>query len=76
MIDSKKFNVTNKGISTTTILKGEGGVPYIKDKAYQEILNSDADAVVVWMGNNDAKKFVWTTREEFVSEFTKLIKGI
>ena len=60
----KEFEVTNFGVSATTLLTN-GNNPYIQTPEYQQALESNPDIVFIKLGTNDSKQI----NRRFYAEF-------
>lgn len=67
------YHVSNFG-SSGACVNPEGDQSYEKREIYKSALQYDADIVVIMMGTNDAKPENWTNTEDFISDYTALIK--
>ncbi len=70
----EKWEVKNYGLSGRTLMDS-GNVPYMKEKVYQDALASAPDVVVIMLGTNDTKPQNWDKKEDFVPDYTKLVKS-
>lgn len=73
MLDSRYYTVINKGVSGTTALKA-GDMPYWNETAYQMVLKSNADIIILQLGTNDAKSHNWN-EDQFVEDMTEMINN-
>lgn len=69
-----KWKVGNYGVSGRTLLK-KGDFPYWKEAKYQEALKSEPDVVIIMLGTNDTKPQNWAHEQEFVADYTELVKS-
>lgn len=67
------WNVQNFGVSGRTLLS-HGDLPYIKEKAFANAKEFAPDVVIIKLGTNDAKPQNWKYKDEFVGDYTALIK--
>lgn len=68
------YEVKNFGKSGRTLLE-KGNSPYIKTEAYNEVLTYNPDIIIIKLGTNDSKDFNWVYKNEFNSDYLKLIKS-
>ena len=69
-----KWKVGNFGVSGRTLLK-KGDHPYWTEKAYQNALAFKPDVVIIMLGTNDTKPQNWKHKDEFVADYTELVKS-
>lgn len=69
------YDVRNFGVSARTLLN-KGDYPYMNEKAYRDMLAFDPDIVFIMLGTNDSKGYNWQYKDEFVADYTELIKSI
>ncbi len=68
------WEVKNYGLGGRTLMDS-GNSPYMKEKHYQAALASEPDAVIIMLGTNDTKPQNWDKKEDFVPDYTKLVKS-
>lgn len=68
-----EWNVQNFGVSGRTLLS-HGDLPYIKEKAFTNAKEFAPDVVIIKLGTNDAKPQNWKFKDEFMADYTALIK--
>ena len=61
----------NLGSDGSTMMKN-GDNSYWKDKHYQDVLNSEADIVIMMFGTNDSKIYQWN-EQEFHNDYKEMI---
>jgi len=69
------WDVHDFGVNGATVLK-KGDIPITAQKAYQRAIRSEPDVVVVILETNDAKNTNWQYIDEFVGDYTALIKKL
>jgi len=69
------WDVLNLGVNGATVLK-KGDIPITTQKAYQRVIRSEPDVVVVILGTNDTKNINWQHIDQFVGDYTALIKKL
>ena len=69
------WDVLDFGVNGATVLK-KGDIPITAQKAYQRAIRSEPDVIVVILGTNDAKNINWQYIDEFVGDYTALIKKL
>ncbi|MFB9054807.1 GDSL-type esterase/lipase family protein [Formosa undariae] len=67
------YEVKNFGISGRTLLS-KGNSPYITTGAYKQALDYNPNIILIKLGTNDSKAFNWVYKDEFNSDYVKLIK--
>jgi acyl-CoA thioesterase I len=65
--------VGNFGVSGRTLLS-KGDFPYVKERAFADAKAFAPDVVIIKLGTNDAKPQNWKFANEFVDDYTLLIK--
>lgn len=68
------WEVGNFGVGGRTLLK-KGDFPYWKEQAYQNALSFKPDVVIIMLGTNDTKPQNWKFEDEFVPDYTELVKS-
>ena len=68
------YEVKNFGVSGRTVLK-RGDFPYWAEKAYEQAINYNPDIVVIKLGTNDSKFHNWKYRDQFISDYTEMIRS-
>ena len=66
------YDVRNFGVSGTTLLS-KGDHPYVKTREYEESRAFLPDIVLIKLGTNDTKPQNWKYREEFMTDYQRLI---
>jgi lysophospholipase L1-like esterase len=69
-----KWEVGNFGVSGRTLMD-KGDHPYSKEKKYQAALAMKPDVVIIMLGTNDTKPQNWKFKDEFETDYKKLIKS-
>ena len=69
----ERFEVKNYGHSGRTLLK-EGDAPYWQSQRLKDAWFFNPEIVVIKLGTNDSKAQNWKHKEDFVSNYTTLIK--
>jgi sialate O-acetylesterase len=69
------WDVLDFGVNGATVLN-KGDIPITAQKAYQRAIRSEPDVVVVILGTNDTKNINWQYIDEFVGDYTSLIKKL
>jgi acyl-CoA thioesterase I len=67
--------VGNFGVSGRTLLT-KGDFPYIKEQAYADAKAFAPDVAIIKLGTNDAKPQNWKFQDEFIEDYTSLIKEL
>lgn len=68
------YQVLNFGHTSATLLT-KGNVPYIQTQEYADSLKSDPNIVIIMLGTNDSKPFIWSVlSKEFPKDYVSLIK--
>ena len=67
------WSVQNFGVSGRTLLS-KGDFPYIKEKAFADAKSFAPDVVIIKLGTNDAKPQNWKFHDEFIKDYSSLIK--
>jgi lysophospholipase L1-like esterase len=67
--------VQNFGVSGRTLLS-KGDHPYIKEKAYADAKEFAPDVAIIKLGTNDAKPQNWKFKDEFIADYTAMIKEL
>lgn len=67
-----QWQTLNFGVSGATLLRN-GDMPYVRQNAYDQALNSNPDIVIIKLGTNDSKYYNWVYRDEFVADYLYLI---
>jgi lysophospholipase L1-like esterase len=74
-LGSDNWVVENFGASGRTLLK-DGGYSYWDDQQYKDALVSAADFVVIKLGTNDSKRWLWDWKgSEFKNDYIAFIKS-
>ncbi len=68
----EKWVVQNFGISGATLLK-KGDKPYWKQPRLSDAMAFAPDVVVIKLGTNDSKPQNWKFKDEYVSDYLKLV---
>ena len=68
------YEVRNFGVSGRTVLK-KGDFPYWAELAYKEAIEYNPDIVIIKLGTNDSKFHNWAYRDQFISDYTEMIKS-
>lgn len=69
---SDKWLVRNFGVSGRTLLS-KGDYPYIKETFYKNVLAWKPDVIIIKLGTNDSKPQNWKYKDEFETDYLKLI---
>ena len=69
----EEWQVRNFGVGGATMLKN-GDKPYWEQQALGDALAYNPHVVVIKLGTNDTKPQNWKFKEEFVSDYTDMIK--
>ena len=72
--DDNKFEVINLGLGGRTMMK-TGDLPYWNEPAYQDILNSEPDIVILMLGTYDSKSFQWN-KKQFHNDYVEMVRNI
>jgi len=70
-----RWHVLNCGVNGATVLK-KGDIPITAQDAYQRVIRSRPDVVVVMLGTNDTKNINWRYIGEFVDDYTALVEKL
>jgi len=70
-----RWHVLNCGVNGATVLR-KGDIPITLQEAYQRTVRFEPDVVVVMLGTNDTKNANWRHIDEFVGDYTALIKEL
>lgn len=68
-----KWLVENYGVASTTLMK-TANKPYQNEGAFQQALASKADVVIIMLGTNDSKPYLWGKKNQFVADYKDLIR--
>lgn len=68
------YEVKNFGANGSTLLS-KGDYPYIRTDAYKQALDFQPDIVLIKLGTNDTKPQNWQYKDEFMSDYQKLIES-
>ncbi len=75
LLGTDKWEVINFGSSGRTMLKA-GGYSYWDDPLYQNALASNLDIVLIGLGTNDSKRWLWDTQgSKFESDYTEMVRS-
>ncbi len=66
------YEVRNFGVSGSTLLS-KGDYPYVSTNEYKASKDFQPDIVLIKLGTNDTKPQNWRYKEEFMSDYRKLI---
>lgn len=69
------WQVVNAGVNGATVVN-KGDIPITGQKAYRDIIQSKPDVVVIMLGTNDTKDSNWRFIDDFVNDYTEMIKNI
>ena len=69
------WHVLNLGVNGATVIK-KGDIPIIAQKAYQRLISSEPDVVMIMLGTNATKNTNWQFIGDFVSDYAALIGTI
>ena len=72
LYDNDKYEVVNLGLGGRTMLKN-GDCSYWNEPEFKYALDSDADKVILMLGTNDAKKFLWN-ESAFRSDYLEMAR--
>ena len=72
LYDYNKYEVVNLGLGGRTMLKN-GSCPYWNEPEFKQVLNSDADKILIMLGTNDAKKIQWN-ESTFRSDYLEMAR--
>jgi len=75
LILGEGWSVGNFGVSGRTLLS-KGDFPYIKEKAFADAKVFAPAVAIVKLGTNDAKPQNWKFKDEFIQDYTNLIKEL
>jgi lysophospholipase L1-like esterase len=67
------WEVRNFGVNGATLLK-HGDNPYWNQKVFEEAKAFNPDVIVIKLGTNDTKPQNWKYKDEFIADYTALIK--
>ena len=70
-----RWQVVNAGVNGATVLN-KGDIPITGQKAYQGLIESKPDLVVIMLGTNDTKNSNWRFINDFVGDYVEMIKKI
>lgn len=65
------YQVHNFGLSGRSLLS-TSDYPYLKEKSAQLSLQSEADIVIIMIGSNDSRPFIWN-EQQFIAEYGNLV---
>lgn len=68
------YEVKNFGVSGRTVLK-RGDFPYWAEAAYQKAIGYNPDIIIIELGTNDSKFHNWVHRDQFIPDYSELIKS-
>lgn len=75
LLGSTDWAIGNYGSSGRTMLKA-GGYSYWDDHLYKDALASNPDIIVIELGTNDSKRWLWDSHgAEFKTDYKALIKS-
>ena len=70
-----RWHVLNLGVNGATATN-KGDIPITAQKVYQRVIHSRPDVVVVMLGTNSTKNKNWQFLDEFVDDYTALVRKI
>lgn len=68
------YEVRNFGVSGRTVLK-KGDFPYWAEPEYKDAIKYNPDIVIIKLGTNDSKFHNWAYRDQFIPDYTEMIKS-
>jgi|ERR1035437_5588996 lysophospholipase L1-like esterase len=75
LFDSKKWLIKNFGVSSRTMLK-TSDFPYWNEPQYKEALTLEPDVVIIKLGTNDAKRWIWNVHgKEYKNDYKEMIES-
>jgi lysophospholipase L1-like esterase len=75
VFDAKKWLIKNFGVSSRTMLK-MGDLPYWNEPQYKEALALEPDVVILKLGTNDAKRWIWNVHgKEYKNDYKDMIES-
>jgi len=69
------YNVKNFGVSSRTLLN-KGDYPYQKEEAWHDALAFEPNIVVIKLGTNDSKGYVWKFKDDFQKDYKQMIDSL
>jgi lysophospholipase L1-like esterase len=69
------YHVENFGVSSRTLLN-KGDYPYMKEEAWHDALTFNPNVVIVKLGTNDSKPYVWKYKDEFLDNYKQMIDSL
>nr|MBP7472292.1 alpha/beta hydrolase fold domain-containing protein [Prevotella sp.] len=69
------YLVKNFGVSSRTLLN-KGDYPYMNEPAWKDALGFNPNIVIVKLGTNDSKPYVWKYKDEFITDYKQLIDSL
>jgi len=76
LLGTTGWEVGNFGDSGRTMLKG-GGYSYWDSQRYEDALASNPNAVMIELGTNDSKRWLWDSKgTEFKSDYKAMVQSI
>lgn len=67
------YNVKNYGVGARTMLNN-GDHPYMQELAWRDVLGFRPDVVVIKLGTNDSKDFIWNAhKDEYEVDYQSMI---
>lgn len=75
ILETKHYIVENFGISSRTMLK-TGDLPYWKESEYTNALACNPNIVIIKLGTNDSKRWIWNKHgAEFSKDYKEMIES-
>ena len=74
MLNKNEYEVLNFGKGGSSVEK-KGDHPYKEwpEHLYEHAIESDPDIVIIMLGTNDAKDFVWN-KDEYINDYKSFIQ--
>jgi acyl-CoA thioesterase I len=75
LLGTSEWDVENFGSAGRTLMKS-GGYSYWDDQRYNDALTSSPDFVIIELGTNDSKRWLWNSHgSEFKNDYKEMIKS-
>ncbi|MFH1194099.1 MAG: cellulase family glycosylhydrolase [bacterium] len=75
LLGTTEYDVKNFGANARTMLKS-GGYSYWDDQMYNNALASNPDYVVIELGTNDSKRWLWDSHSaEFKNDYREMVQS-
>lgn len=66
------YEVKNFGVSGRTLLS-KGDRPYMKEKAFKDVITYKPNIIIIMLGTNDTKPQNWQHKEDFIPDYKNLV---